>query len=39
VQLELELKKHGLAVPAETNLSEADLKKMEKQQAAADKKA
>lgn len=37
-QLELELKKNGITVPAETNLSDADIKKMEKQ-AATDKKA
>jgi hypothetical protein len=36
--LELELKKNAIAVPAETNLSDADLKKMEKQ-AASEKKA
>lgn len=36
--MELELKKNAIAVPAETNLSDADLKKMEKQ-AASEKKA
>lgn len=30
IQLELELKKNGIAVPPDTNLSEADLKKLEK---------
>ena len=39
VQLELELRKFSIAVPSETNLSDADLKKLELLQKAADKKA